>query len=970
MPPKLHFCRGRRFSERPIEEAQTRQKPINTGLAVVHGRFDAFGALLAKSLARAAHNEMQIDLVTIQRHAGEKLRKIESQPNPAQRLAALKKFLKIETQRLSLRHRFGTTGEQIVQARSLIVDLLIERIAHTAIEEKFGTSAADVAGGGRFAIIALGGYGRSELAPHSDIDIMFLRQNRKDAAFAAKLSEAILYMLWDVGFSVGHSDRTLGDCVTMAREDVVSRNSMIDARLLWGDKELFEQLTDRLEEEIFEKQKAALLGDLMKERELRYAKFGGAALMQEPNIKESAGGLRDLHTLLWASRIAYGRSTLGTLVEAGIIPDRDTKAIGAAYDFLLRVRNELHFMTSRRTDALSLDLQHDVARNLRYADSVKQRASEIFMRDYYLHARRLHRLCESHLRRAVAGTRKKNWFTRSRSTAAPGGFVMNDGALDLIECGGELADAGPDQAELDGQRMMMAFSYAQATGAGFSVKLQDAIQSSLPVVNRAFRSSSAAAQAFMKMLRVKGRVAAALRLMHELDFLGKFIPEFGRVTCLVQHDLYHRYTVDEHTLRALGALDELAVSRGKETERYRNLYGEISDAASLHLGLLMHDIGKGMGGNHTEKGLRLAERVLARLGPETRMSDQVLFLIRHHLTMSHIAQRRDLTDEKVVNDFAKQVGTLDNLNMLTLLTYGDIHGVGPGVWNEWKDALLWELHMKARAILAPDRQPERGVEELRERVARMLASEIDIDETRRHFDLLPEDYARSAPAQTIIEHIRLAHALNSRPVKTGWRIDTQARCADLHLCAPNRHGLFACVAGALTAQGVNILSVQLNTRADGIAIDSFKVRDAAGEPITDPARWEQIDDAIRRAICGELDVAAAVEKRLRSQTISRFQRRKIVAPSGTRISWDNQSSGRSTILELRTGDRLGLAYKIANTLSSLDLDIVFAKVATEKHLALDVFYVTNAAGEKLDDDRLPAIEDAIRSALAETKNLG
>jgi [protein-PII] uridylyltransferase len=916
------------------------------------------------NLSAGGANEMQIDLVTIQRHAGEKLRKIENQPNPAKRLIALKKFLKIETQRLSLRHRFGISGDQIVQARSLIVDLLIERISRAAVEEKFGADAS----GGQFAIVALGGYGRSELAPYSDIDIMFLHQNGKDAAFAAKLSEAILYLLWDIGFNVGHSVRSLGDCISMAREDVVSRNSMIDARLLWGDAKLFEQLIDRLEEEVFEKQKAALLDELMKEREARYAKFGGAVCMQEPNVKESAGGLRDLHVLLWASRIAHGQATLEGLARAGVIPERDAKAIGSAYDFLLRVRNELHFMTSRRTDALSLDLQQEVARNLRYVDSAKQQASEIFMRDYYLRARLLRRLCESHLQRAVAGRQKKSWFTRARSTAAIGGFVMSDGALDLVEAEGEPAGRVGELAEIDGQRMMMAFSYAQATGAGFSVKLQDAILLSLPVVNRAFRSSAEAAQAFLKLLRVKGRVASALRLMHELDFLGKFLPEFGRVTCLVQHDLYHRYTVDEHTLRAIGALDELALSRGREAERYRNLYGEISDAAPLHLGLLMHDVGKGLGGNHTEKGIGLARRALARLSPEPRMTEQVLFLIRHHLTMSHIAQRRDLSDEKVVNDFAARVETLDNLNMLTLLTYGDIHGVGPGVWNEWKDALLWELYMKVRAVLAPERGPERGVGELRERVARMLASEIDVDETQKHFELLPEDYARSAPAQTIIEHVRLAHALNSRPVKTSWRVDTQTRCADLHLCAPNRRGLFACVAGTLTAQGVNILSVQLNTRADGIAIDSFKVRDAAGEPITDPARWEQIDDAIRRALSGELDVAATVEKRLRSQTASRFQRRKAISPSGVRISWDNQSSGRSTILELRTGDRLGLAYKIANTLSSLDLDIVFAKVATEKHLALDVFYVTNAAGEKLPDDRLPTIEEAIRQALAEKKN--
>ncbi|HKC88235.1 MAG TPA: DUF294 nucleotidyltransferase-like domain-containing protein, partial [Blastocatellia bacterium] len=430
---------------------------------------------------------MQIDLVTIQRHAGEKLRKIENQPNPAQRLVALKKFLKIETQRLRLRHRFGIGGEQIVQARSLIVDLLIERIARAAVEEKFGAESVDAAGGGQFAIVALGGYGRRELAPHSDIDIMFLHHNRRDAAFAAKLSEAILYLLWDIGFNVGHSVRSLGDCVSMAREDVVSRNSVIDARLLWGDAKLFEQLTDRLEEEVFEKQKAALLDELIKEREARYAKFGGAVCMQEPNVKESAGGLRDLHVLLWASRIAHGQATLEGLARAGVIPERDAKAIGSAYDFLLRVRNELHFMTSRRTDALTLDLQQEVAARLRYADSAKQQASEIFMRDYYLRARLLRRLCESHLQRAVAGRQKKSWFTRARSAAAIGGFVMSDGALDLAPGAGEPA-GGLGQAEIDGQRIMMAFSYAQATGAGFSAKLQDAIQSSLPVVNHAFRS--------------------------------------------------------------------------------------------------------------------------------------------------------------------------------------------------------------------------------------------------------------------------------------------------------------------------------------------------------------------------------------------------------------------------------------------------------------------------------------------------
>ena len=904
---------------------------------------------------------MQINLATIEQHATEKLRRIEKQPASADRLGALKKFLKIETQRLRLRHRFGISGSQIVAARSLVVDLLIQRIARQAVEERLGNNVeAD-----NFAIVALGGYGRQELSPQSDIDLMFLYKGRRDAERAAKLSEAILYLLWDVGFNVGHSVRSMAECLSAAKEDVVSRNSMIEARLLWGSAELFEELVERLDEEIFSKKKRELLDELLNERLTRYSKFGDAVCLQEPNVKETAGGLRDLHELLWASRAIHGTATVSGLVERGALAERDAKTINAAYDFLLRVRNEIHFLTNRKSDLLPLDLQQQVARNLRYADTPQQQASELFMRDYYLHARRLHRLTESCLQRAARKPEKKSWFSRTRSSAVAaavtGGFVMSDGEIDLAATGDKL-----DGNRLDGHRMMLAFNYAQATGARLSSRLQETVQESLPNVNKAFRASPEARESFLKMLRVKGRVAAGLRLMHDLDFLGKYLPEIARVTCMVQHDLYHRFTVDEHTLRTIEALDELANSRGKSLDRYRGVYDQVSDLAVLHLGLLMHDIGKGLGGGHTEKGIEIAKRLCARLQLEEKMTEQVVFLVRQHLLMSHIAQRRDLSDEKVIHDFAQQMGTVENLNLLCMLTYGDIHGVGPGMWNEWKDALIWELYTKARAVLLPEEEGENLIEPLRQRIARMLGSEVDSDEVRRHFKLLPDDYARFTPPQIIIEHVRLATSLNSRLVKTGWRVNTQTRCTDLHLVARNRRGLFAAVAGTLTAQGINILSVQLNTRADGVAIDSFKVRDSAGEPINDPARWEQIDLALKRAISGEFDVAVAVEKRLRAQTSSKFSsRRKMLKAAPTRFSWDNYSSNKSTILEVMAEDRPGLAYKIARTLAALDLDIVFAKVATEKHLALDIFYVTNASGEKLADDALPAIEDALGLALNE-----
>jgi [protein-PII] uridylyltransferase len=897
---------------------------------------------------------MQINLETIEQHVSEKLRRIEVLAGSADRLSLLKKLLKIESQRLHLRHRFGVTGMQIVAARTLIVDLLIDRIARTGFEEKFGKAAAL----GDFAIVALGGYGRQELAPQSDIDVMFLHQGRKTAIQAGQLSEAILYLLWDAGFNVGHSVRSLGECLSIAKEDAISRHSMIEARLIWGDASLFNLLVERLDEEVFEKNKRTFLDDLNEERQTRYTRFGAAVCLQEPNIKETAGGLRDLHTLFWASRIAYGESTIKGLVSAGVMSEVDAKAINVSYDYLLRARNELHFSTARKSDLLSLDLQQQIARNLGYADADGQQASEIFMRDYYLHARKLRRLCDAHFQRAVARHEKKSWFNRARSAPAMGGFVMRDGSLDLDASDGTL----------DGSRMMMAFGYAQATGASLSTQLQEAIQSSLPVINRSFRSSADASISFLKILRAKGRVASGLRLMHELDFLGKFLPEFGRITCMVQHDMYHRFTVDEHSLRTIEVLDELANSRSKVLERYRNVYNEIGDPAALHLALLLHDTGKGVVGPDEEKAILQANRVSERLQIDARWSEQIGFLIRNHLLMSHIAQRRDLSDEKVILDFAARVGDLDNLKLLCLLTYADINGVGPGVWNEWKDALVWELYTRASAIFQPDEGMARESESLQQRITRMLASEMDIDEVRKHFSLLPAEYARATPSQTIIEHIRLAHALNSRVVKTSWRVNNQTRCTDLHLCARNRQGLFANIAGALTANGVNILSVHLNTRADGVAINSFKVRDPASEPIADPVRWEQIDAALNRALTGEMDIEIAVNKRLKSQAGSRFQKRKLIAPIKTRITWDNQSSDKSTILEVRTGDRLGLAYRIAHTLSSLGLDIVFAKVATEKNLAVDIFYITNSQGVKLGEEALPGIEDAVRNALAEKNN--
>lgn len=898
---------------------------------------------------------MQINLKTIERHAMGKLRLIDSKNSGS--TDALKNFLRIETQRLRRKSRFA--GKEVSSARSLIIDILIRQLAQKLLSEKVGD---------QFAIVALGGYGRRELSPYSDIDLLFLHRNSKDSYRAAEYSEIILHKLWDIGLTVGHSLRSLNKCISIANEDIVSRNSMVDARLIWGNEELTFDLHRRLDKEVFEKQKTKLLYELLDERKSRYTKFGDAVCILEPNVKETAGGLRDLHSMMWMFRIAYGVSDLSQAVTEEIISKSDAGKIETDYEFVMKVRNELHFTTGRINDRLTSDQHTVIAEYQGYEATQSLMSSEIFMRDYYMHARRLHLLCDSYIRR-IETDRKRKWFYGLQKTTDVNGFIIRDGILDLGTINKDQASDESSNA-LAPNLMMLAFGYAQATGAGLSASIRNAISAGLNSIDGNFIKDTENGAVFLRMLGARERVSHVLRLMHDTNFLGRFLPEFGRITCLVQHDLYHKFTVDEHTLRAIRFLDFSDKTPGKEKEqaRYRKLYADLTDPAILHLGILMHDIGKGLGGGHTEKGIKIAEEVCFRLGATFEFTDGVLFLVREHLKMSHISQRRDLSDESVIESFAEQVGTVDKLKMLTLLTYADINAVGPGIWSEWKDTLLWELYFKAQVLLTAPYQEERDPESLllplMTHIGGMLANEVKHDEIQRHFDLLPDDYARVTPPTTIIEHIRLAYSGNSRPAKTSWRIDVQARCTDMHLCAGNRRGLFALVAGVLTTQGINILSANLNTRSDGLAIDSFKIRDFAGQTITDPARWNRIDDAINRALTGDLDVGSGVATRLKAQKESTWKKKRRSSVRTT-INWDNLASNKSTILEVRTSDRLGLAFKIAGAITSLYLDIVFAKVATEKNLALDIFYITDSDGKKLDDSRLPEIEEVIHRALGE-----
>jgi [protein-PII] uridylyltransferase len=880
----------------------------------------------------------------------------------------LRQLLATEEERLAERHRQGEDGWDLVTERSRVADRVIGQAAEAAWRgelEAVGADGLDLGGADRVALVALGGYGRGELSPGSDIDLLILYRGASDFAAASRLNEILLYQLWDGGFRVGHSLRSLDDCVKAAREDVVTRHALLDARPIWGAAGLVRTLAQRLDEEVLARDPAGCLEDLKKDREAQYRAAGPVVCLQEPNVKESAGGLRDLHTLCWAIRIVLGSAgeegiALGSALIrhrllAGGVRHQDVEEMMRAYTFTLRIRHEMHQQTGRPSDLLTLGVQQQIAESLGYRDTEQQQATELLMRDYYLGARRLHFLTTSYAERLRHRHLKRRWYQRARVAPAMGGFLIRDGLLEW--------NSAMEEGRLDLSRMMLAFGYAQATGSEIGVTLQESMEAARRQLGEAERTSPEVRESFLRMVATTGRVAGTLRRMHGLDLLGAILPEFGRLTCLVQHDLFHRYTVDEHTLRALEVFDELHASRGKALERYRTLYQQVADPLALHLGMLFHDIGKGLGGGHTEKGVEITRRICDEWAIHEERTEAILFLVREHLVMSQISQRRDLTDEKVIRDFAARVGTVERLSLLTLLTYADVNAVGPGVWNEWKDSLLWELYQRTHAVLAPLEENEQAHQSLIELLVKSLASELSEEEVRGHLALLPREYARFTPAGTIAEHLRLANRQLSQPVRTSWKLDLTTRSTDLHLSTHDRRGLLASVTGALAAHGVSILSLQLNTRADGLVVDSFKVVDAAGEPIVDPSRWQQLDATIQRSLRGEFDVATAVARRLRAQGSTRLRKRHLRQASPPQFGWDQQTSEKSTILEVRAGDRLGLAYRIASTLTGLGLDIVFAKVATEMHLALDIFYVVDAAGGKLPDASLPSIEGVLHEAL-------
>lgn len=894
-------------------------------------------------------------------HAAQRFSKVTHLTEPNEISRQFRSFLKMEDERLRIAHRLGASGRWTAQARSLVLDIFVGHVLRIA--SQVGGSVESSAGREKScAIVALGGYGRRELAPFSDLDLLFLHGGRRSIQ-TREMIERILHLLWDSGLTVGHRDHSVSESILAARGDPHFQTALITMRLVAGNEADFDRLALALERE-HQKKAGALMATILNEHHLRRRKFGTAACLQEPNVKEGSGGLRDLHTGLW---MAYARNKCRTLEELralSLLPADQLIRAEMAYDFMLRVRHEAHWTTARKTDHLALDLQPALAQKFGYVSSKHLQASEQFMRDYYRRARELQLFSESLLARPAAEKeRPARWFGRSRREHLDSIFSIKDGRLQL-DADGRMLARKPSL-------FLRAFALAQAADVSFSHDLRDAVSRSLAAVDREFRGSAEIADSFLALLRRRGRVGRALRLMHETGFLGRYLPEFNRISLLIQHDLYHHYTIDEHTLFAVEALDEITNDEQMVGSHLHAAFREVEDLALLYLAVLLHDLGKGRGSGHVARGAKIAERVCRRLHLDETSATRVVTLVKHHVLMTHISQRRDLSEPRLIMDFARKVGDLDTLNMLLLLSHADLKAVGPGVWSEWKGALLKDLYQRARAHLTTQGASQAtgagDLEQLKGRVATLLAGKSTMGEIERHFALLPDRYARTTSANSIAMHLLLIDQLRGDVIICHWSSHSSGD-TELTICARDRRGLFADLSGALAAHGIEILSADINTRADGFAIDSLVLREAATHQAVLEHRQPAIERTLNAVIAGRQDVASMVE-RWRTRNAPRRLRsvaamRRSIALRAPRIYFDNEVAETTTAVEVRAADEPGLAYKIASVLTSFGLDIVCARIATEKSDALDVFYVTNEHGMKLSTAEMLGLEEALTLSLS------
>ena len=795
----------------------------------------------------------------------------------------------------------------------------------------------------RVSLVALGGYGRGEMAPFSDLDLMFLTPTRR-SGWCEQVIESMLYLLWDLKFKVGQSSRSPTELINLAREDVTVRTAMLEARWVWGDEALYALAAARFREEIVDGTARQFVAAKLEEREARHKRMGDTRYVVEPNVKDGKGGLRDLHTLYWIGKYMFGVKEPSDLVGVGLLTAREFRQFERAERFLWAVRCHLHLATGRPEDRLSFDNQRRIAAAMNYADRPGKSAVERFMHFYFLNAKTVGDLTGvflAQLDEQVA--RKGRRFTLPALTRIPAlrrrpwamaGFTLDRGRLAI-----------PRETFFSEDPVRLVELFAIATRDQLEIH-PAAIRSAArdaKLIDASVRSDARANALFLEVLTDKRAPDMVLRWMNEAGVFGRFVPDFGRVVAQMQFDMYHHFTVDEHSIRAIGEL--AAIERGEKSKELpvsTAIFRQIDSRRLLYVAVLLHDIAKGRHGDHSLLGEEVARKLCPRLGLTPAEVDTVAWLVRHHLLMSNTAFKRDLADPQTIRDFVDQVQSPERLRLLQLLTVVDIRAVGPGVWTEWKRQLLVNLFEAAEEVLRLGHKRRGRVDRIAARQAEVAeALGLDEKQMRAHAQRFADSYWLAEPTDSLIANTRQVLAAgDDRAHESVVATDDPSRGATrISLFAPDKPGLFYRTCAALAAAGANIIDARIHTTRDGMALDNLLVQDARGEPYQEARSRNRLVKMVNQAIAGELpDLPVDLDSLTR-------RRAAFIVPPMVLVA--DGASRRTTVVEVQARDRPALLAHLSGAILQAGHTIHSAHIATYGERAVDVFYLTRSDGGKL-----------------------
>ena len=841
-------------------------------------------------------------------------------------------------------------GREAAAAQAFLIDQLIRLLYDATVLHLYPNSNPTAAE--RIAVMAVGGYGRGEMAPHSDVDIAFITPY-KPTGWTEQVIESMLYSLWDLRLKVGHSSRSVDESIRMAKEDLTIRTALLEGRYIWGDQQLYGEAAARFDKEVVKDTARSFIAEKLAERDERHKRMGDSRYLVEPNVKEGKGGLRDLHTLFWIGKYVHRVRSVADLVEAGLLTPKELRQFQRAENFLWAVRCHLHSITGRAEDRLTFDLQKEIATRMRFAERQGKSAVERFMQYYFLNAKMVGDLTGvflAHLDDAFAARGRRFLPSITRRPKKLNGFKLDRGRLAL-----------PYDAFFaeDPVRMIEIFALADRHDLEVHPLAMRAAGRDANLIDNRIRRDSRANALFMEVLTSPRNPEKVLRWMNEATIFGRFIPDFGRVVAQMQFDMYHHYTVDEHTIRAVGLLSQIESGAFREDHPLSTaIMQKLVSRRVVYVAVLLHDIAKGRGGDHSVMGADIALELCPRLGLTQAETDTVSWLVRYHLLMSATAFKRDLSDFKTILDFTDIVQSPERLRLLLVLTVVDIRAVGPGVWNSWKRQLLSDLYELAEEVLRLGHKQKGRKERIDAKQHRLQEAlglaQKEFAALRKRF---PESYWIAEPHDILVQNAQHILSAGKKPLSIAAEVYPDRGATLVTVYASDHPGLFYRVAGAIHLAGGNIIDARIHTMRDGMAIDNFLVQDPFGGPFDRSDQLARLKTAIEEALANRHKLTTRLEAKPLSRT--RAEAFHIVP----NVLIDNKASNRFTVVEVNARDRPALLYSLAYALFQSKVTIHSAHVATYGERAVDTFYITDLLGGKLESkQRIATLEKRLLEA--------